>query len=80
MIFEAVDIVLISLPSRQNTVSLGLGVIINNIGEEITTRDVLTQFSIYEHFTVGFLFFLTPPKYVGKLNIYEPKTPILDEV
>jgi hypothetical protein len=55
-------------------------VIIKNIGEEIRTREVLTHFSIFEHFTVGFLFYLTPPKYVGKLKLYEPKTPFLDEV
>jgi hypothetical protein len=55
-------------------------VIINNNGEEIMTREVLTQFSIFEHFTLRFLFFLTPPKYVGKLKIYDPKTPFLDEV
>jgi hypothetical protein len=60
--------------------SLGLGVIIKNIGEEITTREVLTQFSIFEHFTVGFFIFFTRPNYIGKLNIYEPKTPFLDEV
>jgi hypothetical protein len=60
--------------------SLGVGEIINNIGEEIRTREVLTHFSIFEHFTVGFLFYLTPPKYVGKLKLYEPKTPFLDEV
>jgi len=53
---------------------------INHVGEEIAARDVLIQFLIFEHFTVDFLFFLTPPDYGGKLNIYEPKTPFLDEV
>ena len=53
---------------------------INHVGEEITAREVLTQFLIFEHFTVEFLFFLTPPNYIEKLNIYEPNTPFLDEV
>jgi hypothetical protein len=55
-------------------------VIINHVGEEIAARDVLTQFLIFEHFTVEFLFFLIPPNYGIKLNIYEPNTPFLDEV
>jgi hypothetical protein len=53
---------------------------INHVGEEIAARDVLTQFLIFEHFTVDFLFFLKPPNYGGKLNIYEPNNPFLDEV
>jgi len=41
------------------TSTLGYGVNINNVGEEITTREVLTQFSILrEHFTIEFLFIL----------------------
>ena len=62
------------------TSRLGYGVNINRVGEEITARDVLTQFLIFELFTVEFLFFLTPPNYLEKLNIYEPNTPFLDEV
>ena len=53
---------------------------INHGGEEIRAREVLTLFLIFEHFTVKFLYFHTPPNYVGKLNIYEPNTPFLDEV
>jgi hypothetical protein len=53
---------------------------INHVGEEITARDVLTQFSIFDHFAVDFLFFFTPPNYIGKINIYEPNIPFLDEV
>jgi hypothetical protein len=62
------------------TLRLGYGVNINHVGEEIIAREVLTQFFIFEHFSVEFLFFLTPPNYLGKLNIYEPNTPFLDEV
>ena len=53
---------------------------INHVGEEIRAREVLTLFLIFEHFTVKFLYFLTPPNYGGKLNIYEPLTPVFDEV
>jgi len=48
--------------------------------EEITAREVLTQFLIFENYSVEFLFFLTLPNYGGKLNIYELNTPFLDEV
>jgi len=53
---------------------------INHVGEEITARDVLTQFSIFDHFAVDFLFFFTPPNNIRKINIYEPNIPFLDEV
>jgi len=59
------------------TLRLGYWVNMNNIGEEISTTEVLPQFSISEH-TLEFLFFFTPPIYIGKLNIYEPNTPFLD--
>jgi hypothetical protein len=62
------------------TSRLGYGVNINRVGEEITARDVLTQFSILDHFDVDFLFFFTLLKYIGKLNIYEPNSPFLDVV
>jgi hypothetical protein len=53
---------------------------INHVGEEITARDVLTKFSIFDLFAVNFLFFFSPPNYIGKLNIYEPNILFLDEV
>ena len=62
------------------TSNLGYGVNINHVGEEITARKVLSQFLIFEHFTVEFLFYLTPPNYLEKFNIYEPNTPFLDVV
>jgi hypothetical protein len=53
---------------------------INHVGDEIKAREVLTKFLIFEHFTVEFLYFLTPQNYLGKHNIYDPNNPFLDEV
>jgi hypothetical protein len=62
------------------TSRLGYGVNINHVGEEMTARDVLTQFSIFDHFAVDFFIFFTPPNFIRKLNIYERNIPFLDEV
>ena len=61
--FEVVDIVQICTSIMMNKLRLVSWVNINHVGEEITAREVLTQFLIFEHFTVEILYFLTPPNY-----------------